>query len=83
MARRTNPELIGCTSKPTNSAEEKMKSDMKLSGMSRLLLGRSMGGYFVSCSQACTVLAMSIAMVIGPTPPGTGVMAAQRAATAS
>ena len=34
-------------------------------------------------SHAVTVLAISMAIVIGPTPPGTGVMAAHRSATAS
>ena len=34
-------------------------------------------------SHAVTVLAMSMAIVIGPTPPGTGVIAAHRSATAS
>ncbi len=34
-------------------------------------------------SAAVTQLDINIAIVIGPTPPGTGVMAAQRSATAS
>lgn len=40
-------------------------------------------GKEVSRSQAVTVLAISMAIVMGPTPPGTGVIAAQRSATAS
>ena len=40
-------------------------------------------GYSSSWRQALIVLAMSIAMVMGPTPPGTGVMASHFGATAS
>jgi len=34
-----------------------------------------------NCRAACSVFRMSMAMVIGPTPPGTGVMAAHKGAT--
>ncbi len=54
-------------------------------------LGKGLGGVravgfgdqAVRRSAAVTQFDMSMAMVIGPTPPGTGVIAVQRSATAS
>ena len=37
----------------------------------------------LNCLAACKVFCISMAMVIGPTPPGTGVMAAHNGATSS
>ena len=42
-------------------------------------LGRQIAVYFPSA--ACSVLSMSMQIVMGPTPPGTGVMAEHKGAT--
>ncbi len=49
----------------------------------RLKAAEATGAQAVNRSAAVTQFDMSMAMVIGPTPPGTGVMAAHFGATAS